>query len=357
MSIEIRNPRRPEELRGGGRACMTTSLPRASGCRARDRSRSGRTGPPERTWVAWDGARACGTFRSWATELTLPGGATLPAAAVSAVTVLPTHRRRGILTRHGRGGPRVGSSRAGEPLAILIASEYPIYGRFGYGPATRDARLTVDEPARATVRGERRRDRVELAPPTRPRAMRSGRVYDAGAPAPGRARSGVATSPGTSTSGLSRRRVRGQAWNGLRRPPSRSCGCGGRLRPLQRRGQLGRRRPRGTSSRSMTSTRSTDAAYADLWRFLVSVDLVATVRQATAARRAAAVAARPTPGRVDRRTSGTGCGSACSTLPRALEARTYERAGSLVLEVVDDEAWSGTRRWRLDAMRTGRRAR
>ena len=39
-----------------------------------------------------------GTFRSWATELTVPGGAALPASAIAAVTVRPTHRRRGILT-------------------------------------------------------------------------------------------------------------------------------------------------------------------------------------------------------------------------------------------------------------------
>ena len=37
----------------------------------------------ERTWGAFDGARMCGTFRSWATELTLPGGGRLPASAVS----------------------------------------------------------------------------------------------------------------------------------------------------------------------------------------------------------------------------------------------------------------------------------
>ncbi len=54
---------------------------------------------PGRTWIAWDGGRACGTFRSWGTQVTVPGGRTLPAAAVSAVSVLPTHRRRGIMTR------------------------------------------------------------------------------------------------------------------------------------------------------------------------------------------------------------------------------------------------------------------
>lgn len=31
----------------------------------------------------------------------------------------------------------------GEFLSVLLASEAPIYGRFGYGPATYTARLTV----------------------------------------------------------------------------------------------------------------------------------------------------------------------------------------------------------------------
>ena len=33
----------------------------------------------QRVWAAFDGDRLCGTFRSWATELTVPGGAQLPA--------------------------------------------------------------------------------------------------------------------------------------------------------------------------------------------------------------------------------------------------------------------------------------
>ena len=37
--------------------------------------------------------------RAYSFELTLPGGAIVPAAAVSWVGVLPTHRRRGVLTQ------------------------------------------------------------------------------------------------------------------------------------------------------------------------------------------------------------------------------------------------------------------
>ena len=73
--------------------------------------------------------------RSYSFELTVPGGAVVPAAAVSWVAVLPTHRRRGVLTQmiaalHD-------DARAHEePVAMLTASESVIYGRFGYGVAT-----------------------------------------------------------------------------------------------------------------------------------------------------------------------------------------------------------------------------
>jgi predicted acetyltransferase len=58
----------------------------------------------------------------------------VPAAGVTWVGVLPTHRRRGILTELMRRQLDDVHER-GEPLAILWASEAPIYGRFGYGVA------------------------------------------------------------------------------------------------------------------------------------------------------------------------------------------------------------------------------
>ena len=68
-------------------------------------------------------------------QLTVPG-ATLPAAGVSWVGVLPTHRRRGVLrSLMRRQLADIGTS-GREPLAILWASEAPIYGRYGYGPAS-----------------------------------------------------------------------------------------------------------------------------------------------------------------------------------------------------------------------------
>ncbi len=92
--------------------------------------------------VAFDGARMCGTLRSWASELTVPGGAQLPATCISGVSVLPTHRRRGILRRFVAAEHAAARDR-GEVISALYASEYPIYGRFGYGLATRQATLTL----------------------------------------------------------------------------------------------------------------------------------------------------------------------------------------------------------------------
>ncbi|MEV6972018.1 GNAT family N-acetyltransferase [Kitasatospora sp. NPDC093806] len=91
--------------------------------------------------VAPDG-RPIGTAGAYSFELTLPGGALAPAAGVTAVGVLPTHRRRGVLTAMMRHQLEQLRER-GDFLAVLLAAEAPIYGRFGYGPATYTARLTV----------------------------------------------------------------------------------------------------------------------------------------------------------------------------------------------------------------------
>ncbi|MFE1381766.1 GNAT family N-acetyltransferase [Streptomyces sp. NPDC058740] len=83
-----------------------------------------------------------GTAAAYSFELTLPGGALVPAAGVTAVGVLPSHRRHGVLSAMMRHQLTELRDR-GEFLAVLLASEAPIYGRFGYGPATYTQRLTV----------------------------------------------------------------------------------------------------------------------------------------------------------------------------------------------------------------------
>jgi len=100
----------------------------------------------DRTWGAFDGARLVGTLRSFPTPLTVPGPGQVAASALTQVTVAPTHRRRGLLTGMLGAELRAGMDR-GEPVGILVAAEYPIYGRFGYGPAIEGATYRLDLPA------------------------------------------------------------------------------------------------------------------------------------------------------------------------------------------------------------------
>src|SRR3954468_10131859 len=119
MTVEIRNAT-PDQYTELVDAMSSAFLERpdvtAIGAQVRD------LWEPERTWAAFDGGRICGTFRSWPTELTLPRLATLPAAAVAGVTVLPTHRRQGILTRLAAAEHDALVER-GEALALLYAAE------------------------------------------------------------------------------------------------------------------------------------------------------------------------------------------------------------------------------------------
>lgn len=100
-----------------------------------------------RTQGAFDTStgRCVATFRSFAQELTVPGGAFVPSSAVTNVSVLPTHRRQGLLTRMMAAELAAAKAR-GDVLSTLISAEYPIYGRYGYGPATSASEWEIDVP-------------------------------------------------------------------------------------------------------------------------------------------------------------------------------------------------------------------
>ena len=88
-------------------------------------------------------AAVIGVAGSYAFDMTLPGGGTVPIGGVTGVGVLPTHRRRGILRRlvdvvHDDIRDR------GEPVMALYASEGAIYERFGYGVAARARKVQID---------------------------------------------------------------------------------------------------------------------------------------------------------------------------------------------------------------------
>jgi predicted acetyltransferase len=86
-------------------------------------------------WLgAFDGGRIVATSGVHTMRLRVPGGE-LPTGGVTFVTVLPSHRRRGLMS----GMMRLmidDCHRRGEPLAALWAAEGAIYQRFGFGLGT-----------------------------------------------------------------------------------------------------------------------------------------------------------------------------------------------------------------------------
>lgn len=118
---------------------------------------------------------AVGTATAYSFELTLPGEVVVPAAGISAVGVLPTHRRRGVLTEMMRFQLAELRERD-EFLSVLLATEGTIYGRFGYGPATYTRRMTVQR-SQSAFRTEPARGEIEVLQRSEATAIMSG-IYD-----------------------------------------------------------------------------------------------------------------------------------------------------------------------------------
>ncbi|MFC9845162.1 GNAT family N-acetyltransferase [Streptomyces sp. NPDC060223] len=97
----------------------------------------------DRSIGIWDGDQVVGTAGAFSFRVTVPGGASVPAAGITMVSVAATHRRRGLLRSMMR--RQLDDIRGwGEPLAVLTASEPAIYGRFGYGIATEQLNAEID---------------------------------------------------------------------------------------------------------------------------------------------------------------------------------------------------------------------
>lgn len=148
---QLRHPETDDDLRDAMRSIVTAFL---SGKDITDddvawvRGRWDR----DRTWLATDGGEICGTARTFPSALRLPGLTSVPVSCLTSVTVLPTHTRRGHLSRMMR-AQLDAAVEAGEVASLLVAAEWPIYGRFGYGPYSEWAAWEVDR-SHATVAGE-----------------------------------------------------------------------------------------------------------------------------------------------------------------------------------------------------------
>jgi predicted acetyltransferase len=133
----------------------------------------------DRSLAAFDGTMPVGTAGAYSFQLTVPGLQTVPAAGVTWVSVLPSHRRRGLLSSMMR--RQLADIRdRGEPVAVLWASESVIYSRYGYGRAMWHADFTFHrgEGALAATAPADDRLRLRIADPgaTLPELAK---VYDA----------------------------------------------------------------------------------------------------------------------------------------------------------------------------------
>jgi predicted acetyltransferase len=147
VTVEIRNPS-ADDWRPAMR--MTSSV-FGEELKDEDFERYTKTLVRERFYTAYDGDVPVGTAADFPFTLTVPGGE-LAAGGVTWVAVLPSHRRKGVLTQLMRRELDDLHER-GEPLAVLWASEAAIYGRFGYGMAAPHFEMQADR-ARFALRGD-----------------------------------------------------------------------------------------------------------------------------------------------------------------------------------------------------------
>jgi predicted acetyltransferase len=125
---------------------------------------------------AIDGDRFVGTAGVFTQRLSVPGG-DVAAGGITFVTVLPSHRRRGLMS--GMMRTMIDDChRRGEPIAMLWAAEGAIYQRFGFGLGTNSVNLEADTRATSFARDWPREGTVRLIPPGEGRDLISP-VYEA----------------------------------------------------------------------------------------------------------------------------------------------------------------------------------
>jgi predicted acetyltransferase len=121
-----------------------------------------------RAWWTRSDELVAGNLGVIETEVSLSGGAHLPVAAVTAVGVAQTMRRRGVM-RDLMLACLAEAVEHEEPVAGLFASEAPIYGRFGFGVTAPHVGYRID---RSRVRFRDPVD-VRLVVATTPEAARA----------------------------------------------------------------------------------------------------------------------------------------------------------------------------------------
>ncbi|MFE0044673.1 GNAT family N-acetyltransferase [Streptomyces albireticuli] len=287
----------------------------------------------DRAQGAFDAGRCVATFRSFVQRLTVPGGTAVAANAISNVTVSPTHRRRGLLSRMMDTDARAAKER-GDVVSTLIAAEYPIYGRYGFGPATWATEWEVDT-ARAGLdpryAGPSDGGRVDLAGPAEVREHGPGLHERLRA-----ARHGVIDRTERwwlrNTGALA---VDDRPWQepfyALYRSPEGEVDG---LLAYTAEDHWEAKVPRGVVQ-VQELTAVSPAAERALWYFLLSTDLVARVRTGLRAPDDVLPLLLPDPRAARTVTHADYLWVRPLDVPALLTARTYTTPGSLVLDVTD----------------------
>jgi predicted acetyltransferase len=259
-----------------------------------------------------------GITGSYPFDVTLPGGAALPAAGVSWVSVAVTHRRRGIL-RALLAEQHRGFVADGLAVSLLTASEGGIYGRFGYGIATEHRGIEIT----------RRRAAFRTDVPD-PGGVRQVGTAELRRIAPEIHRRWAAQTPGA----LSRSDT---WWDRILADRAEHRGGASALFHLAHPdGYVSYRIDRASSTcRIVDMATATDEAYIALWRTLLALDLVDTVTSwsQAAAEPLQFLLADPrqlrTVGQYD------GMWARVLDVPAALSARRYGTEVDIVLDVRD----------------------
>jgi predicted acetyltransferase len=293
--------------------------------------------------VVTPGGAHVGTAGTHVMDMSMPGAAAVPCAAVTAITVRPDHRRRGVL-RTMMQRLLDDAVAAGEPVAALFASEGTIYGRFGFGPAAPAEGLTISREALGTIWGDV--TLVELVDADRARSE-----LPVIADGHGRLRGGLL--------------LRNDAWYRLwldhHRDRPRDGSGGARWHAIVpgrgsvvfrgNDGDWAHRRPDGTVKIEELVANDHEAAAA-LWSFVASIDLTATVEARYRpvddpvrflVANEATIDTRP----------GMPLWLRLVDLPAALTARGYDATDRVVLEVHDEQVTTNAGRWSLEVSPDG----
>ena len=292
---------------------------------------------PCRFYGGYDGDAIVATAGSFALQMAVPG-TTTDVAGVSWISVLPTHRRQGILRSIMR--RQLDDLHAsGAAVAALWATEGAIYQRYGYGPAAWNTLLSVPSGARFVRPVDAAG--VALVEPTGELLTP---IYDTVA----------ARTPGWS--------ARDDAWWRFRlHDPQYGWDENGPLRCAVTEGGYALHRARGRFTDEGPDGRvqvvelaaATPDAHARLWRFLLDLDLMRTVDCRNNAPDDPLVHALLTDPRTARIRVRDGLWVRLVDVPTALGARRYAAPVDVVLEVVDDVCPWNAGTWRLSGDRDG----